>query len=231
MQKILDRCPPPPEATGTFAGARAAAPERAQRLRELLAGFTQAAGKGTLAVHVPDLPDASMARGAGHFHLATELFLQVSGWTRFRFPHGEFTLEAGQALVVPPRLLHDEAVGSAGTDAPFGNLVVYAEGPAMTCHLAHEAEPGRPGILHLEASSHAQAARVHDWLGDAARLGRPARPQDGCAPPWAQAQARALVAAATAGVLRALDEADPASRPEPPLVAQVRVREIGRAHV
>ena len=204
----------PPEVTGSFAGARAAAPERAQRMRDHLAAFLDAAAAGSLKVHVPAPPDGAVARGAGHFHLAAELFLQVTGWTSFRFPHGTLRLSAGQALVMPPRLLHGETVGSGGADAPFSNVVVYAEAAEMTCHLAHEAAPGKPGILHLEASQHPQSTRVHDWLGDAARLAG----DDA----WSALQARALVSAATAGVLRALSDVDPARRPEPPLAARVR---------
>jgi len=219
MRKLLERCPVPVDATGTHAGARAAAPERATRLRDYLAGFLDAAAQGRLPVHVPVVPVSGVARGAGHFHLAAELFLQVSGWTLFRFPQGEWRLRSGEALVLPPRLLHAEQVGSDGPEAPFCNVVIYAEGPALSCHLAHELAPGQPGILHLEASQHPQAARVHDWLGDAARLGRPAGEHD----TWAATQARALVSATTAGVLRALAEVDPDTRPEPSLVARARV--------
>jgi AraC-like DNA-binding protein len=230
MRKIPEHCPVPAETTGSFPGARGAAPERAARMREHLAAFLQSAVSGTLTLHVPAQPGSTVGRGDGHFHLAAELFLQVSGWTLFRFPHGSLRLSAGEAMVLPPRLLHAEEVGGEGAAAPFCNVVVYAEGPSLTCHLAHEAEPGRPGILHLETSQHAQAMRVHDWLGDAARLGR-SGDTDGAGAAsdaalrntWATAQARALVSAATAGVLRALTEVDPASQPEPPLAARVRV--------
>jgi AraC-like DNA-binding protein len=190
--------------------------EHAQALRRHLCELAGRAAGGGLEVVLPAPPGEGVARGEGHFHLTAELFLQVSGWTRFRFPHGEQWLQAGQALLVPPRLLHAESVGAGAAGEAFGNLVVRSDGPTLTCHLAHETAPGRPGILHLEASRHAQAARVHDWLRDAAASGD-------AASPWAAAQLRALVAAAAAGVLRALDEADPAEAPEPALVARVRV--------
>ena len=211
----------PAEATGRFAGARHAAPERARQLHETLATFLRAAAAGTLPVHVPAEPESAVARGAGHFHLAAELFLQVTGWTRFRFPHGELHLAAGEAAVLPPRLLHDEDVGCDATGAPFSNVVIYAEGAALTCHLAHEAEAGLPGILHLESSQHPQAARIQQWLGDAAVLGRPA--SAAATDAWVSTQARALVAAATTGVLRVLSDADPQVPPEPALVARTRV--------
>lgn len=215
----------PAEATGRFAGARHAAPERARLMHETMAAFLRSAAAGTLTVHVPEPPDGAVARGAGHFHLAAELFLQVSGWTRFRFPNGELHLSPGEAAVLPPRLLHEEDVGRGSDGAPFSNVVIFAEGSALSCHLAHEAEPGLPGIQHLEASQHAQAARIQQWLGDAALLGRAATAATDLAAPdaWAATQARALVAAAISGVLRVLGEADPQVPPEPALVARTRV--------
>ncbi len=208
-----------------------AAPEQAQRMRDLLGGFVERAGAGRLELSVAATAGDEVARGDGHFHLAPELFLQVSGWTQFRFPHGTTRLEAGQALLLPPKLLHAERVGAAPRSAPFCNLVIYADGASLSCHIAHEGAPGRPGILHLEARRHAQALRVHDWLGDAARLAdhggavdgiRSGHPGDSADPAWATAQVRALVAAATAGVLRALAEPEAAEHAEPPLVARVR---------
>jgi AraC-like DNA-binding protein len=221
-----------------------AAPEQAQRLRTHLGEFAARAGDGSLPLALPGAAGDEVARGDGHFHLASELFLQVSGWTRFRFPHGEWQLTAGQALLLPPKLLHAERVGATAADGPFCNLVIYADGASLSCHLAHETAPGRPGILHLEARRHTQAKRIHDWLSDAARLGDFGDGGDrrghgvggggsragsgspwaaGSGSPWAMAQVRALVAAATAGVLRALDEPHPAEPSEPALVARVRV--------
>lgn len=191
-----------------------------------MSDFLHRIGAGTQAVRLPNPPSDWASRGDGHFHLAPELFLQVSGWTQFRFPHAELLLGPGEALVLPPKLLHAERVGAAKTGEAFCNIVVYAENSALTCHLAHEAEPGKPGILHLEARHHAQAQRIQHWLADAAQLGR--APQAGAEPRpdelvWSAAQARALVMAATAGVLRALDDVEADTRPEPPLVARVRV--------
>jgi AraC-like DNA-binding protein len=192
--------------------------EQAQVLRGHLQHFAARAADGSLPLRLAPAGGDEVARGEGHFHLAPELFLQVAGWTRFRWPHGELLLPAGQALLLPPRLLHAEQIGADGPGEVFRNLVVYADGTALSCHIAHEVAAGRPGILHLETSRHAHAARVHDWLRDASATGAA-----GDASPWATAQLRALVAAATAGVLRALDERDAAEPPEPALVARVRV--------
>lgn len=165
-------------------------------------------------------------RGNGHFHLVPELFLQLSGSTHFQFPRADGWLQPGQALLLPPRLLHAERVRKGTDGRPFANLVVQADGARLTCHLAHEATPGRPGILHLEALVHPLAGRIHDWLADAAGLAGALarRAADGAsADPWAAQQARALVCAATAGVLRALADAPAGRADEPPLVARLRV--------
>jgi AraC-like DNA-binding protein len=195
----------------------AARAELAATLRRQLAAFADALAGGGCALHCP--PAAAVTRGAGHFHLAPELFLQVGGWTRFCLPHGELTLHAGSALLLPARLLHDEQVGSSASDGggAFNNLVVHSDGQAISCHIALELAPGRPGIHYLEVRRHSQAARVLAWLEDASHNG------NGIGI-GADLQARALVTAALVGVRRAIDDAAPAAAPaEPALIARLRV--------
>jgi AraC-like DNA-binding protein len=233
MSKILDArpdCPAPRDDPAERSPALNAA--LAQQLRAHLQAFADGLGRADWPLLRP--APAGVSRREGHFHLAPELFLQVSGWTNFRFPHGECRLGPRQALLLPPWLLHDESVGPGDAGEPFCNLVFYADGAVLTCHLAHEAEPGRPGILHLEARRHPLAARLHDWLTDAARQDArglaPAAPvRAGTAavesPDWADVQARALVQATLAGLLRTLDETEDAhTRPEPTLIARLRVQ-------
>jgi AraC-like DNA-binding protein len=221
MRKNLDASLQPVAPPRQLASTRLDAPDQAQRMRQQLTDFLHGLAAGTLPLRLPGPASDGLARGDGHFHLASELFLQVAGWTQFRFPHAELRLGPGEALLLPPKLLHAERVGTGADGAAFCNIVVYADEAALSCHLAHEAAPGQPGILHLEARQHAQAQRIHDWLADAARLGRatPGTPDS----KLAAAQARALVVATTAGVLRALDDEQADARPEPPLVARVRV--------
>lgn len=189
--------------------AHRAGPAQAQRLRDDLSAMAQAAATGALALEVAR-PEGGWVRGApGHFHLSAELFLQCEGHTDFRFPTHTHRLAAGQALLVPAMVLHDEHIAAAGP-APaqaFRNLVLHVEEDVLSCHLAHEHAPGRPAVLHLESLRHPQARRLHDWLADAARLGHGALAgQD----PWAGTQARALVTAALAATLRLLGPTQPA---------------------
>ncbi|MEY8874968.1 MAG: helix-turn-helix domain-containing protein [Leptothrix sp. (in: b-proteobacteria)] len=219
MLKILDQrpdCPAPHVDPADHSPAARA--ELGRLMREQLAAFAEGLAQGTRRLHRP--APAGVARGEGHFHLAPELFLQVSGWTRFGLPHGEVTVGPGEALLMPARLLHSEAVGVADDGAPFRNLVVYADGRVLTCHLAHEHAAGEPGILYLEARQHPQAGRILAWLGDVA----PAALADATNDPATDLQARALVSAALAGVQRALaDGAATRDAGEPALIARLRV--------
>jgi hypothetical protein len=47
--------------------------------------------KGLVVPRLPTPTDEWATNGEGHFHLASELFVQVSGWTRFCFPHGNYS--------------------------------------------------------------------------------------------------------------------------------------------
>ncbi|MDP4301462.1 helix-turn-helix transcriptional regulator [Leptothrix discophora] len=189
----------------------------AARLRAQLDAFANGLGREHWPLHRP--ASAGVARGEGHFHLAPELFLQVCGWTRFGLPHGAVRVGPGEALLMPARLLHHEQVGREPGGEPFCNVVLYADGSVLTCHVAHEHAPGTPGILYLEARQHAQAARALDWLSHAAEV--PDVPEAAEAADW---QVRALVIATLAGARRVLDEAGmPAARSEPAAVARLRM--------
>lgn len=210
--------PDQPLAPQLRALVRSADPALAGVLRQALGEVVTGLAGGAMPLHIGPAGD-SAARCEGHFHLAPELFVQLAGTTCFRFPNGECRLGPGEALLLPPQLLHAETIEAGGDGQPFRNLVVYAEAGAVSCHLAHEARPGQPGVLHLEARRHPQALRAHDWLSEAGRLAADEPP----GAVWAAAQQRALVTAAVAGVLRALDEPTEATTLEPPLVARLRL--------
>lgn len=193
-------------------------------MREQLTGFLRRLETGEWPLLPLATPNPWISQGAGHFHLAAELFIQLGGWTQFEFPHTRLRLSVGDAILIPPRLLHDERVGPSADGEPFSNLVMYAEGGGIRCHLACETEPGLPGMDHLELQYHPKAQRVHDWLIDASLLNA-GNTAASAAPPLANRQARGLLTAAVAGVLETLDAAAPdaGTSVEPPLVSRVRV--------
>jgi len=187
-----------------------------QRMRRCLQTFIERAAQGQLLIQpIPPAP-IGMPRGAGHFHLGAELFLQIGGETAFRFPHARLDLQEAQALVMPPKLLHDERVQD-GADADFSNIVIYADSQVVTCHLAYQESPRKPGILHLEQCRDVEAARIQNWLSDAATP--PAVDPNAT---WIYQQ-RALVLTALTSVRRLLDSPTTANLREPPLLAKLRV--------
>lgn len=191
-------------------------PAHAQRMRQNLGDFIAQAAKGSLRLVSPPPQPGWTTRGAGHLHLNAELFLQVQGHTEFRFPQGQVTLQAGEALVMPPKLLHDEWV-AGGSGLPFSNVVIYADHQSMSCHLANEAKLGRPANLYLEVYQHVDAMRIEAWLNDAAKP--PAQDTHGL---WA-VQQRALVLTALSAVSRLLDAPKKAVSSEPALLVRLRV--------
>lgn len=207
---------PPDACVAAVASDDPRAPAHAQRMREELGGFIARAANGSLRLVSPPTQPGWTTRGAGHLHLNAELFLQVQGHTDFRFPTGQVRLHAGEALVMPPKLLHDEWVAGDGGQA-FSNIVVYADQQNMSCHLAHEVRPGRPGNMYLEVYQHVDARRIEAWLNDAARP--PLQDAHGL---WTLQQ-RALVLTALSAVSRLLDAPQKTPSSEPALLAQLRV--------
>lgn len=180
------------------------APELAQALRAALRQSLQRAQQQGLPVVAPAPCAVGSARAAGHFHLGAELFVQLGGYTRFHFPHQQHEVCAGQALVVPPKMLHDERVG-AHREQAFSNLVINADAQVVTCHLAHESPATRPASLYLELCPHPHSAQVQRWLADLAQA--PSHDPQGL---WPQQQ-QALLATVFSAVLRLLDT--PQTRP------------------
>lgn len=198
-------------------GAAAADPARAARMRSALGEALQGLQQGRMALHRPGAQGGLVPHGRGHFHSAPELFVQLAGWTEFFFPGRSLRLAAGEALLLPPQLLHAEQVGPGADGAAFCNLVLYADAQGFSSHLAGEQRPGLPGVLYLEARQTIQAARMQAWLLDAC-------PRAGSAPSdWDEAQARALVAATLAGALRLLAQAGEEAPEEHPLIARVKL--------
>lgn len=217
VAKFLDHALASDACVAAIASDDPRAPVYAQRIRQDLGDFIGRAATGSLRLVSPPPQAGWASRGAGHLHLNAELFLQVQGHTEFRFPQGQVTLQAGEALVMPPKLLHDEAVGSDGSQA-FSNLVIFADSQSMSCHLAHEEKPGRPGNLYLEVCQHVDAMRIENWLADATKP--PAHDAHGL---WILQQ-RALVLTALSAVSRLLDAPQKTLSSEPALLGKLRVQ-------
>ncbi len=140
-------------------------------LRRLAAGIIT----GNTPIIVPRLKGLWDKHPRRHFHLAPEIFFQLSGGSRFDLPHQTIELLPGQILPVPAGLPHGETTfRHAGSN--FANLVMWSAGDAPHLHLAlaDTAEPAPrivqrrnyeevPGIFALtEALDHPGDLRNSD---------------------------------------------------------------------
>lgn len=203
---------------------RLADPALARELRQALSAALGLLARGEQSLLRPPTQVGWQAGAQGHYHSAPELFLQLSGWTQFTFPQGGCRLLAGQALLLPPHLQHAEAVGSDAGGA-FRNLLVYAEGTDLSVHLADEARPGQPGILHLEVRQLPLVAQMAQQLLAASQRQSDGRSAgfselDGTLDDW---RARSLVAATLAQALQLLEHGTSEPHDEPAAVARTRL--------
>lgn len=203
----------------------------ANTLRAQLLHYCQRLQRGEVTLRMPSptkmlLPQEDLsASWRGNFHLDNEVFLQLSGWTVFVFPHEQVLLSAGEMLVVPPKLWHAEQVGSDEGKAPFCNIVASAADTWVYTHLSSEFPPGCHHILHAEHRTQAQAHGIHHWLHDAVRLHgqlTQSPEMDEAERSLVQGQVSALLGTSLAGMLRALAH-DESHCKEPKIIMQLRM--------
>jgi len=104
-----------------------------------------------------------------HFHSQPEIFFQIGGRTEFRFPHEKINLFAGEALVVPRGLPHNEITHKWRSD--FKTLVIYFfphEG--IYTHTAVENAKGTSDIIVSEFFKTRQGALIAQHLNDMSEL-------------------------------------------------------------
>jgi AraC-like DNA-binding protein/mannose-6-phosphate isomerase-like protein (cupin superfamily) len=190
-------------------------------LREQLVRAAATLRRGDLKVHVPASGGGSETEEMeGHFHLATELFIQVAGWTRFQFPEEQIMLRAGEALLIPPKLVHAEVVGRDEQGEAFSNIVIYADETILTCHLAHELMPGVPRVQHMETSSRPQ--RIYSWFNDIAKIAQSNPHEQVEGGDIIQTQVHGLLLAAIAQVLQQLETDPSPNKTEPVQITKLR---------
>ena len=78
------------------------------------------------------------------YHFKPEIFIQLGGVTEFTFPDQRILVEGGSVCVVPGGLPHGEVARSE--DQPFENIVIGYYNNTIYVHVAHEKNPGQPGV-------------------------------------------------------------------------------------
>ncbi len=170
-------------------------------------------------IHIPAARSEMRAIPGMQFHVAPELFLQLSGETRFTFPGEEQVVGPGGICIVPRGVPHGERVRAL--ESPFANLVFLPES-TLRFHLAHEKRPGHPGGV------------IGDWLDGIAEscafLLTEAVRQWHSDHPAGKTGARGALAAVFAGLLAALERQESVAPPEPVRVMQARQQILLHLH-
>ncbi len=93
---------------------------------------------GESCVHVPraesvENVSAEDSSRWNHFHMVPELFFQIGGCSEFSFPHQQQSVRAGECIIIPRHLPHEERMEDG--KQPFANIVVVAYSERLTFHL------------------------------------------------------------------------------------------------
>lgn len=168
---------PTPRLVPTLGG-----PAQKHEYQEVLKRVLGAVERGGQRIKVPE-PRSLMQRHAGmHYHFRPELFVQLEGATRFRFPDGEMMLLPDEVAVMPTGLPHGEAalpadIGGARTNAPFRNLVVGFYASSVSMHMARDFGGGRPDIETISFFSTPDLRRIVEMVEFLVQTSHSAGPQ------------------------------------------------------
>lgn len=121
--------------------------------------------EGLARVRIPKIRDRLQIVEHTHFHLLPELFIQVSGYSVFRFPSEVIRLYPGDICVVPRGMPHAET--AVARHGPFHNLVVAYTFEDVNVHLSHEVDHG-PRVLQGDRFRLSRPRRLWTNLDDAA---------------------------------------------------------------
>lgn len=169
-------------------------------------------GSGRVPLRFPQTTQDLRGPAAGHFHLRSELFLQISGACEFRFPTETLVLGPDQALIVPPRVPHAETIVPIA-EAEFNNLVLIIDGTTLSLHSAVEGHALCPRVEFPLHQNHVEYLKIGAWLEDATTAGTTDR---------IPAVAAHLCAASLARCAKLVALESAPTQREPNLVAMVR---------
>lgn len=124
-------------------------PELRQLTIKALSAMAALVRAGNCPVQVAPLPTA-LTPGWMHWHPWPELFLQISGSSRFETPVGDVAVNHGNCLMMPPLFAHNEFVGSSRS--PFCNVVFTIIDRHFSYHvaLADSLHSNRPQVTQLD---------------------------------------------------------------------------------
>ena len=95
-----------------------------------------------LGWHAPTCHTLFEAHAGMQYHFKPELFIQLGGSTEFSVPGKNFSLEAGQACIMPKGVPHGEIARDG--QKSFENIVVCYYNETVAIHVAHAAADNQP---------------------------------------------------------------------------------------
>lgn len=151
-----------------------------REFRELLGRLLTALKHERLKLKIPK-PLHLMQRYPGmHYHFRPELFVQLTGATKFSFPAEEMCLLSDEVAVLPSGLPHGETALSGDDGRPFRNFVIGFYSSSVSMHFAAE-RGGRPDIETIGFYSTPDLQRLTDMVDYLVRLRHSTAPESNVA--------------------------------------------------
>jgi AraC-like DNA-binding protein len=127
---------------------------------EVLSDGVRSMDSGRGKLRIPR-PRHLLQRNPGmHYHFRPEIFVQMQGFTRFRFSMEEFLLSPGEMAIVPTGLPHAEKVLAGNDGAPFRCLIVGFCSSSVSMHFTVDSGAGCPGIESIRFYSTPDRRRI-----------------------------------------------------------------------
>jgi AraC-like DNA-binding protein len=187
--------------------------ELVERVKRALESQVEAVASGASTVRLPAPHRVPERFFRQHAHSFPELFVQLSGFTRFTFGQEQLRVSPGEICIVPRGMPHAEVVGPLR--GPFENLVFMNSQKLLAFHLAKDNGRGHPAIALAGNVECVNAPRLAQYLDDVAEIASLVGPSR-------DAAIRGLIVSHLASVLLLLDGQSAAPQRESLKVSEAR---------
>lgn len=155
---------PSPRLTPTLGGD-----VQRREYQEVLSKVVTTLDRGQLRLKIPEARSLMQRHAGMHYHFRPELFVQIDGAMRFRFPRDEMLLLPGEVAVLPTGLPHEARavpaeIGVARPGGTFRSLVVGFYASTVSMHIARDCGDGRPDIETISFFATPDLQRIVDMV-------------------------------------------------------------------
>lgn len=135
-----------------------------QFTRELLEFLIRKLEKNRLHVKIPRLGAERKRFPGGHFHILPEVFLQISGITRFHCFDQDFTLYPKEICIMPREIAHAE--WAEDYRGPFYRVVFGFKHESFSFHFCKRNKQSKPKVCTAEHYEDISTNRFVDYVED-----------------------------------------------------------------